>query len=1253
MKTRNSIQDFTGLYKLQKTLRFALIPQGKTKEHIESGKLIEDDEKLAKDYEKVKKIIDRYHQWFLEQALEQTRIEGLNEFAELYFKPNKSDKETESLEKLQDDFRKQIKRHFAEHPKWKILFKKELIQQELYYIAEDEEKEILDKFYHFTTYFTGFHENRKNIYTDEPIATAVGYRLVHENLPKFLDNVRVFRNALKKYPDLNFSKIETEMEDVLQGLRVEDLFAVEYFNETLTQTGIDLYNTVLGGRTLENGTKIQGVNELINLFRQKNGIKPRELPNLKPLFKQILSDRESVSFLPEKLETDKELFDSISGYYTHLQKLDLHGRKVNVLKELQELFTLLPEADSSGLFIRGGQPLTNLSNKLFGHWQVINDALALYFEKVHSPLNGKRVTKKYEESRKKWLKSKYFRVSVIVDALNRYAAENEDVREKWQEQRLFDYWQAFDPEQTGTSLIAAIDNAYREVQKLADAGKLSENAQEKRKQKAVIKAFLDTAQELLHFVKTFYIEQLDEEKDEGFYGHFDPLYNELARIVPLYNKVRNYLTRKPYSTEKFKLNFRNSTLLDGWDENKEKDNTGILLEKDGYFYLAIMDKKHNKVFADPDSFKPAGGEEFYNKIRYKLLPGPNKMLPKVFFSRKGLETFNPPATILENYKKGTHKVGVNFNLTHCHQLIDFFKSAIAVHPDWKQFNFSFSPTQSFKDINQFYTEVEQQGYKLEYVKVSAAYLDRLVEEGKVYLFQIYNKDFSPYSKGKPNLHTMYWKALFDKENLADVVYKLNGQAEVFFRKKSLNYTEEQWKKGHHAEELKGRFDYPIIKDRRYAVDKFMFHVPITINFKAGGRDYINFDIRNALRKNPDVKIIGIDRGERHLLYLSLIDRQGHIIEQFTLNEIISSYGGHTFRKDYHKLLSEKEQQRDEARKSWDTIETIKELKEGYLSQVVHLVTRLMVEHNAIVVLEGLNSGFKRGRQKVEKQVYQKFEKMLIDKLNYLVFKDHDKDTPGGVLRGLQLANKFESFAKLGKQSGFLFYVPASFTSKIDPLTGFVDFLKPKYESVEKSKKFFGRFDQIRYNPANDWFEFSFDYKNFSDRAVGTRTTWTVCTTHHPRYRWNRTLNNGKGGQELIEVVPRLKTLFENHGIVYREGQDLKEAIRAREEAPFFRELMFLLAVTLQLRHNNGEKGKEEKDYILSPVADRQGKFFNSLDAPETLPKDADANGAYHIALKGLQLLRKMDETPAEELNKIKLAMSNDEWLSFVHNLRWI
>ena len=35
------------------------------------------------------------------------------------------------------------------------------------------------------------------------------------------------------------------------------------------------------------------------------------------------------------------------------------------------------------------------------------------------------------------------------------------------------------------------------------------------------------------------------------------------------------------------------------------------------------------------------------------------------------------------------------------------------------------------------------------------------------------------------MHTLYWRMLFDERNLSDVVYQLNGGAELFFRRKSL------------------------------------------------------------------------------------------------------------------------------------------------------------------------------------------------------------------------------------------------------------------------------------------------------------------------------------------------------------------------------------------------------------------------------------------------------------------------------------
>ena len=59
-----------------------------------------------------------------------------------------------------------------------------------------------------------------------------------------------------------------------------------------------------------------------------------------------------------------------------------------------------------------------------------------------------------------------------------------------------------------------------------------------------------------------------------------------------------------------------------------------------------------------------------------------------------------------------------------------------------------------------------------------------------------------------------------------------------------------------------------------------------------------------------------------------------------------------------------------------------------------------------------------------------------------------------------------------------------------------------------------------------------------------------------------------------------------------------------------------------------------------------GFFFDTRDAKKlvkVIPVDADANGAYNIAKKGLWMLKQIRES---NNNKINLAISNKEWLKF-------
>ena len=1222
------MQQFTNLYPVSKTLRFELIPDERTRAILEHSDLFAQDEHRAASYKLVKKIIDRYHMAYIDSVLEALILPSgyLKGLCDLYLKSQKSDADKKALEQLQDKLRKMIASALTKDNRFKRIDKKELIREDIMSVITPEERVLIDEFRDFTTYFTGFHKNRQNMYSAEAQSTAIAYRLIHENLPKFIDNMATFARIAASPVAEKFPQLYQEMSEYLNVREIGDLFKLDYYTELLTQRQIDVYNAVIGGRTQDDGDKkIQGINEYVNLYNQQQATKETRIPKLKPLFKQILSDREAVSWLPEEFESDKDMLEAVRDCC-----YSLNG---HVFGMLRELLTNLSGYRLDGIYIPNDLSISDISQAMFKDWAVIKKGIVEDLKRNYPPKRSEK-SDNYEERIRKLIKREN---SFSIGYLN--SCINKDICDYFASLGAID-----DGENQAVNLLVQIQNAYTEAQSLLENGYPEDcNLAQDKDNVAKLKTLLDAIKALQHFVKPLLGNGDEPDKDERFYGELAVLWEELDRVTPLYNKVRNRMTRKPYSIEKFKLNFENSTLLDGWDVNKERDNTCVILRREGKYYLGIMRKQFNAIFVNvPD----AQGEDAFEKMEYKLLPGANKMLPKVFFSKSRIKEFNPSPTLLEHYHQGTHKKGDNFSLKDCHELIDFFKVSLAKHEDWGKFDFHFSPTESYEDMSGFYREVEQMGYKISYKRIPFSYIDQLVEEGKLFLFQIYNKDFSRFSKGTPNLHTLYWKMVFDERNLADVVYKLNGQAEVFYRKKSLAYkrpTHPAYQaiknKNSEGKKAESTFDYDIIKDRRFTTDKFQFHVPITINFKATGTGSINARVNQFIHDHDDLHFIGIDRGERHLLYVTVIDSKGNIKEQFSLNEIVNEYQGVTYKTNYRSLLDKREEERQRERQSWNTIEGIKELKQGYMSQVIHKIVTLMVKYRAVVVLEDLNMGFKRGRQKVESSVYQQFEKALIDKLNLLIDKRIDATAPGGLLHAYQLTNKFTSFREMRRQNGFMFYIPSWNTSKIDPVTGFVDLLHPRYESVEKSRVFFSKFKSIRYNQDNGWYEFSLDYKDFTSKADGSRTEWTLCTHGTRVVTYRNPKKNSSWDSREINLTEEFNALFEAYGI--QAQGNLKQAIAEQSEKDFFDKLTHLLSLTLQLR--NSITGTEV-DYMISPVADEYGHFFDSRTCGKELPQNADANGAYNIARKGLWVARQIQASAVDE--KADIVMSNKEWLVF-------
>lgn len=1090
---------FTNIYPLSKTLRFELKPIGKTLDNIISCGIIEQDKHRDSSYQRIKKIIDEYHKVFIESVLEHVILsqkdEGkknsLEEFLVCYMSKLKDDKQKKNFEQIQKNLRKQIVNNFSSDDRFKRIDKEDLIKSDLVaFVNNIENKRLIKSFNNFTTYFTGFHQNRKNMYSAEAQSTSIAYRLIHENLPRFIDNMSVFEKIKATSVSGDLLTLYDNFTEYLSVNKIDDMFKLNYYNNVLTQKQIDIYNAVIGGKTIgDSNVKIKGINEYVNLYNQEQPDRSKCLPKLKPLYKQILSDRNVISWLPEQFESDEQVLETIQKSYLELKNHVLNTNNEGNLS-LKELLQSLSNYDLNKIYIRNDQQLTDISQKVFGHWSVISNAMSEELKRTMPKKSKKETDEAYTKRLDKIIESQG---SISIAQINQSVqAFNNEISYKLQS--YFSKLGAINTDSLKKeNLFLQIENAYINMKDLLNTPyPTNKNLAQDKQNIEMIKNLLDAIKALQHFVKPLLGDGTESDKDERFYGEFCALYKEIDKITPLYDMVRNYITRRPYSTDKIKLNFENPTLMKGWDLNKERNNTTVILRKEGLYYLAIMDKRHNKVM-DIDNL-PADGE-CLEKMEYKFFKDLTTMVPKCTTQlkvvKKHFETKSTPYYVTssvfaspfeitkEEYElnnvlvSGKKKFQIDYLkitgdeigykkalakwIKFCLRFISQYKSTMVYDIPFHKYE---AKINSYPSLDVFYSEINLELYKLDFRNVSVSYINQLVEEGKLYLFQIYNKDFSPYSKGTPNLHTLYWKMLFDNRNLADVVYKLNGEAEVFFRKSSIEYKHPTHpanqpisNKNILNNKKYSKFSYDLIKDKRYTIDKFQFHVPITINFKSTESYNINQSVKEYIRHSKDLHIIGIDRGERHLLYLTVIDLKGNIKEQFSLNDIVNEYKGKTYNTNYHDLLVKREKEKLESRRNWQTIENIKNLKEGYLSQVIHKISELMIRHNAIVVLEALNPGFMRGRQKVESSVYQKFEKMLIDKLNYLVDKNKQPQEAGGILKAYQLTNKFTSFQQLGSQSGFLFYVPAWNTSKMDPITGFVNLLDTRYETREKARAF--------------------------------------------------------------------------------------------------------------------------------------------------------------------------------------------------------
>ncbi|MDT8391542.1 MAG: type V CRISPR-associated protein Cas12a/Cpf1 [Lentisphaeria bacterium] len=1240
---------------------------------------------------------------------------------------------------------------------------------------------FLRQFHKFSTYFTGFNENRQNIYdlTGDK-ATSIINRTINENLAFHFANLakwKTLNNSLANQAE-TFAKKGFDPQSLLAeiegklGFSAEEFFSLKTFCQSMNQTGIDRYNEIVGGQaSLEGGEKAKGINEFINLCRQQAGAKRQQFPPMQKLYKQILSKSDR-TFIQE-FSDDKDLLQAIEKFHTEYFATP-NNKEKSIFVEFADMTQQLA-SDLSGeydtLFLASDK-VTFVSNLLTGHWKNLNDEL---FELLGETEFNKR-------------KNKYFTFAELAQALvEGVKGERFTVA----------------PEFAGDTLISIFLNRFGTMLKMAESAwvdlfnsgvlrleKLDINRTKPGdkgfEQVALIKAFLDATIALAGWVRDW---QANKEilkvdaRNRVWYDHLDAFIN-IFQIISLYNMTRNHVSKKPGAVEKVKITFEKSTLLNGFvDSHTASDNAtqycGYLFRKlnkefsEYEYFLGIslnpklfrchsqneIPKEDRSEYERLEYYQPKSTTFFsgqYSKNKEALVECLRKALGKVKTKvSKALEEEKEIQAEFDKILKADNKGGITpsaiierVNRGKFFQSVwadaavnEFFAETIEEmknncdcfvnrNPQLRKIkNENYSGHEGFKKIVTDLQDVAASNKVFNYFFISQAEYDNSANnaEKPLYMFRIRNKDLdfcekagenkrNSQKRGKDNLHTMYFKALMSgKQSTFDL-----GKGELFFRKarssKKKSFAHKQGDVLKHKafsdvwgnlgspvpevlewEELSrlkkqieicenqvlfngqviGRkCEYELQKDRRFNEHRYFLHLSALLNYASkdiSSRDFNN-QVREFLKDNPDVNVIGIDRGEKHLLYHSVVNQAGEIIEQGSLNEIANGFKpqGETRERsiDYHAKLDAVEKKRDLARKSWSMIENIKELKAGYLSQVVHTLAEMIIKHNAIVVLEDLNVGFKRGRFGVEKQIYQKFEKALIDKLNYLVFKDcGDRDKAGHFLNAYQLTNKFESFQKMGKQSGILFYTTASYTSTTDPVTGFLKNIYVTYQSVEKSVAFWNSFDSIVYNANLDRFEFTYTLGRVISKNMNRETdekenqlvkrAWTVCScvtrsryvkaekqTEEQKQSTSSEQIGRKGRHETFELNLELKKLLSDNDIDFSSNSDIQAALAAKSEksnASFQRSMIYYFNSILTLRVTDGtkDKGTSENDFILSPVE----PFFDSRHANPAQPENGDANGAYNIARKGICILQKINA--ADDVSKVNPGVSKQEWQNFV------
>ena len=502
-----------------------------------------------------------------------------------------------------------------------------------------------------------------------------------------MDNIRTWKKICAILPQETIAEVEKNMKDAFD-VCLDDVFSVRFFNRVLTQSGIDAYNQCLGGYTKESDIKIQGLNEKINLYNQQN---KTNIPSFGCLRKQMLSDRETLSFIPKMFANDAEM---IAAVRECLNRMRLFA------EELHELLNRVADFDRKHIYIARGRDLQLIANCTYGY--------GLNMEEI--------IPDDSEESKKESASPKSLSIDQIEQKVAQVAKDMAavSIAEKLTEENEKRYSEMMWQYEAASEVLCREYTEKNAI--LSDDGTIQ-----------ILRSLLESIKDYQRFSALLRGTGNEAEKDMAFYAQYDDLLGKtFSEMELLFDRVRNYVTQKPFSTDKFRLMFGKSSFLTGWAQREEWSNQEAhLFERNGRYYIFVTSRTLNEsewkdcLNRDIDDAPAIHWTYAFQNID-------NKNVPRMFIRSKGtniapaVKKYDLPIQeIIDVYDKGYFKKDfgkqdLELFRKSLAQLINYFKMGISRNEATRSFDLEshWKPTAEYADISEFYHDTQCSCYEL-------------------------------------------------------------------------------------------------------------------------------------------------------------------------------------------------------------------------------------------------------------------------------------------------------------------------------------------------------------------------------------------------------------------------------------------------------------------------------------------------------------------------------------------------------------